>query len=223
MAGNGYSPVTQRHPSSQFLRDVGDMYKGIIDAPIESQSFEGYVPTTQVGAPGGSPGLLKKSMEEFDMAAITSAIIAGGSIFGSWMGQRQASKVQEDANRRAEATLAEAEDFNRKREHQTFQRQRGRLMGSDETYRNTMAQLGIPGLPDVNIPQTDPSAFTPPPAGYFPEQYAGAGGGYASARDLQARGPAQQRPGINASTGYIEDLRSPPPRPPRGRMSDLYT
>ena len=141
----------------------------------------------------------EQEQEEVDMAAVTSAIIAGGSVFASWMGQRQATKAQKEANERAAAVLAEGEDYNRKGEHRKHQRLRNRLVGADETYRNTMAELGIPGLPDINIPETNQVAFEAPPYGYFPDQYSG-----------QAPQVASASPG----TGYMSDLSAPQPPGP---------
>ena len=182
-------------PPSRPRPPIGASTYGVPLLPV----FGEQVPFGERLASVPSITIPEQEQEEVDMAAVTSAIIAGGSVFASWMGQRQATKAQKEANERAAAVLAEGEDYNRKGEHRKHQRLRNRLVGADETYRNTMAELGIPGLPDVNIPQTDPSAFEPPPYGYFPDQYSG-----------QAPQVASASPG----TGYMSDLSAPQPPGP---------
>ena len=102
-------------------------------------------------------------VEDENMAVITSAIIGGGSIVANLWGQhkgRQAAERQFDiAESRAEDELA----YNMGQNYQAWQQAAPRMEGSDQAYANVMANVGIPGLPQYNVPAVAEGAYDPPP------------------------------------------------------------
>jgi len=101
--------------------------------------------------------------EDDNMAAITAAIIGGGSVIANLWGQhkgRQSAERQFDiAESRSEDELA----YNMGQNFQAWQQAAPRMEASDQAHAGVMANVGIPGLAQYNVPDVPREAYAPPP------------------------------------------------------------
>ena len=124
-----------------------------------------------------------------DMAAVTTAIIAGGSVLANMWGQHKGRQSAEEQFTKAESRAEDELAYNMLQNYQAWQQAAPRMQGSDQAYASTMANLGIPGLPQYNVPGVDPSAYAPPPR-----------------TPAELRGMGQPGGGRATDTGYISDV-----------------
>ena len=157
-------------------------------------------------------GELTEPDYEADMAAITMAVIAGGSaianIWGQSRAQASADKYNAEAQRLGRAELGYAMEDN----WQTYQRALPGLQVRDAVFRSTMGEVGIPGLQTHEVPEVAEGAWKGPPR-TLAEIDTGveAGGGGAQAQAIPS--------------GYMRDMRDPAIDDPTQRrtMGDMLT
>lgn len=135
------------------------------------------------------PPSYEEAMGGEDMAAVTTAIIAGGSVLANMWGQHKGRQSAEEQFTKAESRAEDELAYNMLQNYQAWQQAAPRMQGSDQAYASTMANLGIPGLPQYNVPGVDPSAYAPPPR-----------------TPAELRGMGQPGGGRATDTGYISDV-----------------
>lgn len=172
---------------------------------------EGTLPVTPSIEPLAS-GVLP--VEDDNMAAITSAIIGGGGIIANLWGQH---KGRQSAERQFDIAESRAEDeltYNMQQNFQAWQQAAPRMEGSDQAYAGVMANVGIPGLAQYNVPAVAEGAYDPPPR--TPEELRQRGGGratgdgYMSNADYLTRQstPVGQRVPTGRMGGLVPPLRN---------------
>jgi hypothetical protein len=165
-----------------------------------------------------------------DMAAVTSAVIAGGSLLTSYLGQRSANKEARRANEEAEGMARAGLDYNIRSQASNFARQKPYLIGGAQSYAGVMGNVGIKGLPRFNVPQPGSRAFQDPP-GSLAELEAGQGrpikAPATSSGYMREMGSAdvRRRPGGGFDETIVEEEEfRPTPRRPvqrRGTMGEM--
>jgi len=98
-----------------------------------------------------------------DMAAITTAVIAGGSLLANYLGQRSASKQQAEQFQASNEMARAGLDYNIRRGASNFDRQVPFLRGRAQSYAGVMGDVGIKGLPTFDVGEPGELAFKPPP------------------------------------------------------------
>ena len=110
-----------------------------------------------------------------DMAAITTAVIAGGSLLSNYLGQRSAAKQQAEQFQASNEMARAGLDYNIRRNAASFDRQVPFLKGRAQSYAGVMGNVGIKGLPEFDVGNPGDLAFQAPP-GSLAELEAGQGG-----------------------------------------------
>lgn len=164
--------------------------------------------------------------EGFDMAAVTSAVLAGGSLLVGAISNERANRTQQAYNDRAFGIDRAGADYTLAQNLGAWNRAEDFLRARDETRANTLNNLGIPGVTNrrrVEAPGDE--AYRPPP------------GSMDELMNPRVDGPIPQDSGMpRYASNYINSQFPGPygavddvsvtetqylPPPPNGRMGDL--
>jgi len=152
--------------------------------------------------------------EDDNMAAITSAIIGGGGIIANLWGQHKGRQSAERQFDIAESRDVEELTYNMQQNFQAWQQAAPRMEASDQAHAGVMANVGIPGLAQYNVPAVAEGAYAPPPR--TPAELRQGGGGratgdgYMSNADYLTRQstPVGQRVPTGRMGGLVPPLRN---------------